>query len=282
MAGHLAGAGHDVVVFNRTASRASAWVERYGGRAAATPAAAVAGAAAVFVCVGDDDDVRAVVRGEDGALAAMAGGSLLIDHTTTSAQVAREIARAASEVGVAFLDAPVTGGQAGAEGGTLSVMVGGEEEHFERARPLLEAYSRRIRRMGPAGAGQLAKMVNQICIAGIVEGLAEGLHFARCSGLDPLAVVDAICEGAAGSWQMTNRHRTMADGHFDFGFAVDWMRKDLGHVLAEARRSGARLPLTALVDQLYAEVQAMGGGRWDTSSLIARLEASRRDVPRGA
>jgi 3-hydroxyisobutyrate dehydrogenase len=276
MAGHLAAAGYQVTVHNRTPARAERWAAAHQGRIADTPAAAAAGAAAVFVCVGGDDDVRQVTVGPGGVLERMASGALLVDHTTGSARLARELDAAARARGVAFLDAPVSGGQAGAESGRLTVMVGGEPAAFERARPMIERYARAVRLLGPAGAGQLTKMVNQICICGLIESLAEGLHFARLAGLDPLAVVEVIAQGAAQSWQMEHRHRTMLEGRFDFGFAVDWMRKDLAIVLDEARRNGARLPVAALVDQLYAEVQAMGGGRWDTSSLIARLEALTR------
>jgi 3-hydroxyisobutyrate dehydrogenase-like beta-hydroxyacid dehydrogenase len=274
MAGHLAARGHRVTVHNRTRARAERWAAAHPGRIADTPAAAAAGAAVVFVCVGGDDDVRQVTVGPGGALEGMERGALLVDHTTGSAQLARELDAAARARGLAFLDAPVSGGQAGAEGGRLTVMVGGEPATFERARPLIECYARTVRLLGPAGAGQLTKMVNQICASGLIEALAEGLHFAGRAGLDPLAVVEVISQGAAQSWQMEHRHRTMVEGRFDFGFAVDWMRKDLAIVLDEARRNGARLPVAALVDQLYAEVQAMGGGRWDTSSLIARLEAA--------
>jgi 3-hydroxyisobutyrate dehydrogenase-like beta-hydroxyacid dehydrogenase len=272
MAGHLARAGHHVTVYNRTAAKAARWIERYGGAPGATPAEAAAEAAVVFVCVGNDDDVNAVTSGPRGALHGMRAGSVLVDHTTTSARLARGLAAAARARGVGFVDAPVSGGQGGAENGTLTVMCGGEPDDFQRAEALISCYARMVKRLGPAGAGQVAKMVNQICIAGLVEGLAEALHFARRAGLDPGAVVEVISKGAAQSWQMDNRHRTMLEGRFDFGFAVDWMRKDLAIVLDEARRNGAHLPVTALVDQLYAEVQAMGGGRWDTSSLIARLE----------
>ncbi len=272
MAGHLRAGGIEVTVYNRSGAKAQAWVERHGGGLAPTPAAAAAGADCVLVCVGNDADVRAVVLGADGALAGMDRGAVLIDHTTTSAELARELAGHAAERGVGFVDAPVSGGQAGAENGALTVMCGGEPGPFERARPVIEHYARRVRLMGPAGSGQLTKMVNQICLAGLIEGLAEGLHFARRAGLDPVAVVEVISKGAAQSWQMDNRHQTMIDGHYEHGFAVDWMRKDLGIALAEAGRNGARLPVAALVDQLYAEVQAMGGRRWDTSSLLARLE----------
>jgi len=276
MAGHLAKAGHQVRVYNRTASKSAAWVARNGGAAAATPAAAAADATAVFVCVGNDDDVRAVTTASDGALLGMRAGAVLVDHTTTSATLARELAAATRARGVGFVDAPVSGGQVGAEKGTLTVMCGGEAADFAPVEPLIASYARMVKRLGPVGSGQLAKMVNQICIAGLVEGLAEALHFARRAGLDPSAVIDVISKGAAQSWQMENRAPTMLEGRFEFGFAVDWMRKDLAIVFDEARRNGARLPVTALVDQLYAEVQAMGGGRWDTSSLMARLEALSR------
>lgn len=268
MAGHLAKAGHAVTVYNRTAAKAAAWVEKHGGRAAATPAEAAAGADAVFCCVGDDNDVRQVAGG---ALAALAPGALLIDHTTASAEVARELAATAAARGVRFLDAPVSGGQAGAENGVLSIMVGGETEAFADAEPLMRAYGRTVALMGPAGSGQLAKMVNQIAIAGLVQGLAEAMAFAQKSGVDAKKVLEVVSKGAAQSWQMENRGPTMLEDRFDFGFAVDWMRKDLGICLAEARRNGAKLPVTALVDQFYADVQAMGGGRWDTSSLMRRL-----------
>jgi 3-hydroxyisobutyrate dehydrogenase len=271
MAGHLARAGHHVRVYNRTRARAEAWVAAHGGALGETPAAAAEGADFVFACVGDDSDLRAVTLGADGAFAAMGQGTVFVDHTTASADIARELAARATGAGFAFLDAPVSGGQSGAEAGTLAVMVGGADAAFRRAEPVMAAYGRRIRHLGPSGAGQLTKMVNQICIAGLVEGLAEGLNFARAAGLDIAAVVEAIAAGAAGSWQMENRHRPMAEGRFDFGFAVDWMRKDLAICLAEARRNGASLPVAALIDQFYAEVQTMGGGRWDTSSLIARL-----------
>ena len=272
MAGHLQRGGFEVCVYNRTGTRAEAWAERHGGARAATPAAAAAGAGCVAVCVGNDADVRDVLLGADGALAGMDAGAVLIDHTTTSAVLARELAAAAAERGVGFVDAPVSGGQAGAEQGVLTVMAGGEQAHFDAAVPVIENYAKRVRLMGPAGSGQLAKMVNQICLAGLIEGLAEGLHFARKAGLDPTAVIDVIGKGAAQSWQMDNRHQTMIEGFYEHGFAVDWMRKDLGIALAEATRNGARLPIAALVDQFYAEIQAMGGGRWDTSSLLARLE----------
>jgi 3-hydroxyisobutyrate dehydrogenase-like beta-hydroxyacid dehydrogenase len=275
MAGHLAHAGHQVTVFNRTRAKAERWVERHGGRVAASPAEAARDAEAVFVCVGNDDDVRAVTNGPDGALHGMRVGAVLVDHTTTSATVARELAAAAAAARVSFLDAPVTGGQVGAENGVLSVMVGGDPAALARVQPLISCYARVVKHLGPSGAGQLAKMVNQICIAGLLQGLAEGLHFARAAGLDPAAVIEVISRGAAQSWQMENRWKSMVEGRFDFGFAVDWMRKDLAIVLDEARRNGAQLPLAALVDGFYAEVQAMGGGRWDTSSLMARLESKR-------
>ncbi len=274
MAGHWAAAGHEVVVFNRTAERAEAWCAQHGGRSAATPREAATGAELVAVCVGDDDDVRSVVLGEDGVLAGLAEGGVLVDHTTASAALARELEAAARPRDVGFLDAPVSGGQAGAESGALTVMVGGEEGVFDRALPALEVYARSVRLLGPAGAGQLTKMVNQICIAGVLEGLAEGLAFAERAGLDAAAVIDVISKGAAQSWQMENRSATMIEGRYDFGFAVDWMRKDLAIALAEGRRNGARLPLTALVDQFYADVQGAGGGRWDTSSLLTRLRGT--------
>ena len=271
MAGHLATKGHDVAVHNRTASRAAAWTAAHGGARADTPAQAAAGRDFVFVCVGNDDDVRAVVHGGDGVLAGMSEGAVLVDHTTDSADLARELAAAAREKGVGFVDAPVSGGQAGAENGVLTVMCGGEEDAFRRAAPVIESYARAVTLMGPAGAGQLTKMVNQICIAGLVQGLSEGMNFAARAGLDCDLVADVVSKGAAGSWQMENRARTMARGEFEFGFAVDWMRKDLAIALAEAERNGARLPVTALVDKFYAHVQARGGGRWDTSSLVHLL-----------
>jgi 3-hydroxyisobutyrate dehydrogenase-like beta-hydroxyacid dehydrogenase len=271
MAGHLATAGHDVTVYNRTASRAEGWLQKYKGRRAETPAAAARDAALVFSCVGNDDDVRSIVHGENGALAGMRAGAILVDHTTASAEVAREIAAAAKKTGVEFLDAPVSGGQAGAENGKLTVMVGGEQGPFDRAKPVIDCYARACVLMGPVGAGQLTKMVNQICIAGLLQGLSEGLNFAKKAGLDCAKVVEVISKGAAQSWQMDNRALTMVEGKFNFGFAVDWMRKDLGICLAEAKRNKARLPVTALVDQFYAQVQARGGTRWDTSSLIHLL-----------
>lgn len=271
MAGHLKTRGGDVVVFNRTRAKAVAWVERFGGRQAASPAEAAKDAAFVFACVGNDDDLRAVTLGRDGAFQTLGKGAIFVDHTTASAKIARELHAAAKDRGAAALDAPVSGGQSGAENGTLSVMVGGDEADFHRAKPVIEAYARAVNLIGPAGSGQLTKMVNQICIAGLIEGLAEGLHFAQRAGLDVGRVIDTISKGAAQSWQMDNRWKTMIEGKFDFGFAVDWVRKDFALVFEEARRNGAELPVTALVDQFYAEIQAMGGGRFDTSSLIARL-----------
>jgi 3-hydroxyisobutyrate dehydrogenase len=271
MAGHLARAGHRVTVYNRSTDKAARWVAQHGGRSAATPAAAATGADLVAMCVGNDDDLRAVVLGTDGALAAMKPGSILVDHTTASAQVAREIHAAAAAAGVGFLDAPVSGGQAGAESGKLTIMVGGEDAVFARAEAVLAHYARAVTLMGPPGSGQLTKMVNQICIAGLVQALAEGVNFAMRAGLDVERVLDVIGKGAAQSWQMDNRGRTMAAGKFDFGFAVDWMRKDLALCIAEARANGAALPVTALVDQFYAGVQARGGGRGDSSSLIRLL-----------
>jgi 3-hydroxyisobutyrate dehydrogenase len=272
MAGHLAKAGHDVAVWNRSAARAEAWVAAHGGRASSSPAEAVRGARFAFVCTGDDGDLRDVVGGTEGALAGMQAGSVLVDHTTVSAEVTRELAARAAERGVVFLDAPVSGGQAGAENGQLTVMVGGDADAFARAQPLMQTYGRAVTHLGPSGSGQLTKMVNQICLAGLIQGLSEGLAFARKAGLDARQVVDVISQGAAQSWQMDQRAGSMLEGRFDFGFAVDWMRKDLRIALAEARRNGARLPVAALVDQLYAEVQSRGGGRWDTSSLIALLD----------
>jgi 3-hydroxyisobutyrate dehydrogenase len=276
MAGHLAAAGHAVHAYNRTASRAAAWCRRNGGTPAPDPRAAVERADAVLCCLGDDPDVRDVLLGA-GVLEAAPRGALVIDHTTGSADLARELDARCSELGLRFVDAPVSGGQAGAERGAVTVMAGGRAEDVAAARPLLEAYARRLVHIGAAGSGQLAKMVNQICIAGVLEGLAEGLHFALAAGLDPAPVIEAISQGAAQSWQLENRWQTMVDGEFDHGFAVEWMRKDLRIALAEARRNGAALPVTAHVDQLYAEVEALGGRRWDTSSLMARLERLRRD-----
>jgi 3-hydroxyisobutyrate dehydrogenase len=269
MAGHLARAGHDVVVFNRSPEKAARWVDTYGGRAAATVAEAACEAEIFLLCVGADDDVRAVV-GE--ALPALPAGAVVIDHTTTSAVVARDMAELVQTGGGAFVDAPVSGGQAGAENGQLTIMCGADPSVFERVRPVLEVYAKALKLMGPVGSGQLTKMVNQICIAGVVQGLAEALHFSKRAGLDPQAVYEAISKGAAQSWQMDNRWKTMSEGKFDFGFAVDWMRKDLGLVLDEAARNGAALDMTRLVDGFYAEVQQQGGRRWDTSSLVARLE----------
>ncbi len=272
MAGHLARAGHAVTVYNRTPTTALAWVADHGGRAAPTPREAAEGAEFVMLCVGNDDDVRQVVLGDHGALAGMAPGSVLVDHTTASAGLARELAVACADLGVGFVDAPVSGGQAGAQNGALTVMCGCDDEAvFDRAREVVGAYARACERLGAAGAGQLTKMVNQICIAGLVQGLAEGVAFAQRAGLDVDQVVDVIGKGAAQSWQMDHRARTMARGEFDFGFAVEWMRKDLAICLDEARRNGARLPVAALVDQFYAEVVAAGGRRWDTSSLVRRL-----------
>ncbi len=268
MAGHLAAAGHDVTVYNRTAAKAEAWAKQHGGAAAPTPRQAAQGAEIVFACVGNDDDLRSVILGNDGAFAGMGQGTILVDNTTASAEVARELAAEGQGRGIAFIDAPVSGGQAGAENGQLTVMCGGEAEAFERARPVIDAFARAVTLMGPVGAGQLTKMVNQICIAGLLQGLAEGMNFGLKAGLDMDRVIDVIGKGAAQSWQMDNRAATMCQGKFDFGFAVDWMRKDLAICLAEAKTNGARLPVTALVDQFYAQVQARGGRRWDTSSLM--------------
>ena len=272
MAGHLARAGHQVTVYNRTAAKAEAWVKEHGGRSAATPRQAVADADLVFACVGNDDDLRAIALGDNGAFAGMKRDVVFVDHTTASAAVARELYGMARERGLHFVDAPVSGGQAGAVNGALTVMCGGDAAAFDAMRPVALAYGKAVTRIGDAGAGQLAKMVNQICIAGLVQGLAEGIAFGQCAGLDMKLVLEVIGKGAAQSWQMDNRGTTMIDGKFDFGFAVDWMRKDLGLLLDEARRNGAKLPVTALVDQFYADVQAMGGQRWDTSSLIKRLK----------
>jgi 3-hydroxyisobutyrate dehydrogenase len=273
MAGHLrVKGGHEVTVYNRTAAKAQAWAAQFGGRAAATPRAAAEGQDMVFACVGNDDDLRQVTIGADGAFAGMAKGAIFVDHTTASADVARELHGVASAAGFGFIDAPVSGGQAGAENGVLTVMCGGDAPVYERAAPVIAAFARACRLMGPSGAGQLTKMVNQICIGGLVQALSEGVHFAQKAGLDVEAVIEVISKGAAQSWQMENRYRTMNEGKFDFGFAVDWMRKDLSICLEEARRNGAQLPVTALVDQFYAEVQKLGGGRWDTSSLLARLK----------
>jgi 3-hydroxyisobutyrate dehydrogenase len=273
MAGHLKNrGGHELTVFNRTAAKAERWAEEFGGKAAPTPAEAAEGADFVFTCVGNDDDLRSVTTGEDGAFSTIRPGAIFIDNTTASAAVARELAAVADERGFGFLDAPVSGGQAGAENGQLTVMVGGRQEAFDKAKPVIANFAKMVGLMGDVGAGQLTKMVNQICIAGLVQGLSEGIHFAKQAGLDVAAVVDVISKGAAGSWQMENRYKTMMDGKYDHGFAVDWMRKDLSIVLDEARRNKSTLPVAALVDQFYAEIQSMGGNRWDTSSLLARLE----------
>jgi len=272
MAGHLKAKGHDVTVYNRNPDKAAKWVAQHTGASAATPADAARGQEIVFCCVGNDDDLRSVTLGESGAFAGMERGAIFVDHTTASAGVARELDAAATAAGFGFIDAPVSGGQAGAENGVLTVMCGGDPAVYARAEPVIASFARMCKLMGPAGSGQLTKMVNQICIAGLVQGLSEGVHFAKRAGLDVEAMLEVISKGAAGSWQMENRGKTMNAGKFDFGFAVDWMRKDLGIVLEEARRNGAQLPVTALVDQFYAEVQKMGGRRWDTSSLIARLE----------
>lgn len=273
MAAHLKNkGGHDVTVYNRTTAKAEQWVAQHGGKLATTPAAAAEGKDFVFSCVGNDDDLRSVTIGPDGAFSSMKKRAIFIDNTTASAEVARELFGKAEAAGFASLDAPVSGGQAGAENGVLTVMVGGQQDAFDRARPVIDAYARMIGLMGPAGSGQLTKMINQICIAGLVQGLSEGIHFGKKAGLDIEKVVEVISKGAAGSWQMENRHKTMNVGKYDHGFAIDWMRKDLGICLAEANRNGASLPVTALVDQFYKDVQAMGGSRWDTSALLARLE----------
>jgi 3-hydroxyisobutyrate dehydrogenase len=271
IAAHLARAGHEVTVFNRTLARADEWVQKHGGRAAESPADAARGAEVVLCCVGNDEHLAQVLLSADGALTAMPSGTLLVDHTTASAVIARELARRALAQGVGFLDAPVSGGQVGAQDGTLCVMVGGRAEDFERARPLMESYARFVKLLGPAGSGQLTKMANQICIAGVLQGLAEGLHFAEQAGLDPRAVVEVLSKGSAQSWQMDQRHESMIEGRFDFGFAVDWMRKDLALAIDEARHNGAKLAMAALIDQFYADVQDMGGQRWDISALIQRL-----------
>ena len=272
MARHLAAKGHEVTVYNRSTAKAERWVSENGGRHAATPREAASGQEIVFACVGNDDDLREVTIGSDGAFKGMGAGTVFVDHTTASAEVARELAAAATAAGFGFIDAPVSGGQAGAENGLLTVMCGGEAATYARVEPVIMSYARASRLLGPTGAGQLAKMMNQICIAGLVQGLAEAVAFGRRAGLDINAVLDVISKGAAGSWQMENRGKTMVEGKYDFGFAVDWMRKDLSICLAEARRNGAHLPVTALVDQFYSEVQKMGGSRWDTSSLLARLD----------
>lgn len=271
MAGHLQGAGYDVCVYNRTPSKAEAWCDEYGGRAASTPAAAALDAEVVFMCVGNDDDVRSVVYGDDGVLASMQPGSILVDHTTASADLARELGAACAKQGVEFVDAPVSGGQAGAVNAKLTIMLGGDAATVEKIQPMLDVMSHHSGLQGPTGSGQLAKMVNQVCIAGVLAGLSEGLAFGKKAGLDPDALIAAISAGSAGSWQMSNRSHTMWNGEYDFGFAVDWMRKDLGIAMNEARRNGASLPITGIIDQLYSEVQAIGGSRWDTSSLMARL-----------
>ncbi len=276
MAGHLAKAGHDVTVYNRTAAKAEKWVTEFGGKAAATPKEAAVGQEIVFACVGNDDDLRSITLNEDGAFAGMSEGALFVDHTTASAEVARELSGAAKALNLGFMDAPVSGGQQGAENGTLTVMIGGSQTDFDRAAPVIDVFARACTLMGDVGAGQLTKMVNQICIAGLVQALSEGLSFARAAGLDAHKVVEVISKGAAQSWQMENRYKTMLADEFEHGFAVDWMRKDLSICLTEARKNGSALPITAAVDQLYSEVQSMGGGRWDTSSLFARLEAMRR------
>jgi len=273
MAGYLVATGHEVCVYNRTTAKAEKWAKEFGGRFAATPREAAEGCEFVMSCVGNDDDLRGVCLGDDGAFAGMSAGSVFVDHTTVSAKVTRELYAAAKELGISFVDAPISGGQAGAENGILSVMCGGDADGYARAEPVIDAYARTCRRLGESGSGQLTKMVNQICIAGLVQGLAEGLHFAEKAGLDGRAVVDVISGGAAGSWQMANRYETMIDDEFEHGFAVDWMRKDLGICLDTADENGASLPVTALVDQFYKDVQKLGGARWDTSSLIKRLRA---------
>jgi 3-hydroxyisobutyrate dehydrogenase len=276
MARHLNAKGHELTVYNRTTAKAEKWVAEHGGRLATTPVDAARGQDIVFACVGNDNDLREVTLGEQGAFKGMGKGAVFVDHTTASADIARELHAAATKLGFGFLDAPVSGGQAGAENGQLTVMVGGEQAVFEVAQPVIMSFAKAARLLGAPGAGQLAKMMNQICIAGAVQGLAEAIHFGKQSGMDIEAVIDVISKGAAQSWQMENRYKTMNAGKFDFGFAVDWMRKDLGIVLDEARSNGAKLPLTALVDQFYADVQSMGGNRWDTSSLLARLERDRK------
>lgn len=271
MAGHLQRKGFDVCVYNRTAAVAERWCQTYSGSAAFTPKQAAEGADIVFVCVGNDEDVRSVVYGAEGVLAGMKAGSILVDHTTASAKLARELEEQCQEHDIGFMDAPVSGGQAGAENGVLTVMVGGEQALLQQIQPAFDCYAKYVGWQGPAGSGQLAKMVNQICIAGVVQGLAEGMQFIAQAGLDPERVIQAISQGAAGSWQMSNRWQTMAEGHYEFGFAVDWMRKDLQLTLEEANRNGSRLPLTAMIDQFYGDVQAKGGSRWDTSSLLTRF-----------
>ncbi|EPX80312.1 NAD(P)-dependent oxidoreductase [Litoreibacter arenae] len=273
MAGHLVKAGHEVTVYNRTTAKAEKWAAEHGGNFAPTPREAAEGADFVMACVGNDDDLRAVCLGDDGAFAGMSAGTIFVDHTTVSAKVTRELYAVADERQISFVDAPVSGGQAGAENGQLGVMCGGDQGAYDRAEPVIDAYAKACKRLGENGAGQLTKMVNQICIAGLVQGLSEALHFADKAGLDGKAVVEVISQGAAGSWQMSNRYETMIDDKFDHGFAVDWMRKDLGICLDAADENGASLPVTALVDQFYKDVQKLGGGRWDTSSLIKRLRA---------
>ncbi|MFK7828379.1 MAG: NAD(P)-dependent oxidoreductase [Congregibacter sp.] len=281
MAGHMATAGHEVCVFNRTPEKSVSWLQTHNGSSAATPAEAAQGAELVAICVGNDNDVREVILGDVGVLAGVADGAIIVDHTTASAELARELHVTCSARGLGFIDAPVSGGQAGAEGGVLTVMAGGDPEHFKRAEPVLQAYARCVRLIGASGAGQLAKMVNQVCIAGVVEGLAEALLFAERAGLDSAAVIEVISQGAAQSWQMENRYKTMLANEYAHGFAVDWMRKDLAIVLAEAARLQIDLPVTKLVDGYYAQVQEMGGGRWDTSSLLARIQAANDDRGRG-
>lgn len=275
MAGHLVKAGHAVTVWNRSGEKADRWVAQHKGQKATSPKEAASGAEYVMACVGNDDDLRSVVYGDNGAFAGMAKGATFVDHTTASADVARELHAKAKAIGFGFIDAPVSGGQAGAENGQLTIMCGGDAADYEKIKPVIQAYAKMQNLMGGPGSGQLTKMMNQICIAGLVQGLAEALAFGRAAGLDLMKAVEVISKGAAGSWQMDNRHKTMIEGKFDYGFAVDWMRKDLGICLAEARRNGSSLPVTALVDQFYAEVQQMGGNRWDTSSLMARLEATK-------
>lgn len=272
IARHLAAAGHDLTVYNRTAEKADVWVKAYGGTSAMTPALAAQGAEMVMACVGNDDDLRAVCSGPNGAFSTMAQGTTFVDHTTVSASVTRELYAAAKEKGIAFVDAPVSGGQAGAENGQLSIMCGGDQTSYDRAEPVMHTYAKLCRRIGESGSGQMTKMCNQIAIAGLVQGLSEAMHFASSAGLDGAAVIEVISQGAAGSWQMSNRYKTMLEGHFEHGFAVDWMRKDLGICLATANENGASLPVTALVDQFYKDVQKIGGGRWDTSSLYKRLQ----------
>jgi len=276
MAGYLAKAGHTVTVYNRTTAKAEKWVAEFGGALGKTPAEAAEGQRFVMTCVGNDNDLREVTLGAEGAFQAMGAGSTFVDHTTVSADIARELYAAAKDRGFHSIDAPISGGQAGAENGVLTVMCGGDESVFAEAQPIIDAYARMVKLIGPAGYGQLTKMVNQICVAGVVQGLAEGIHFAKTAGLDVEAVIDTISKGAAQSWQMENRYQTMDAGEYEHGFAVDWMRKDLAIALNEARNNKAHLPLTALADQFYSEVQALGGNRWDTSSLLARLEAMRK------